>query len=320
MAITEWIGGDGAGTTDWSVAANHSGAAVPVNADESYVLPRPTMYDIAAGLGQSAVTLGLLQVDQGYTKLIGVAPTSGAPTYLAISASILILGISMQSRAPNGSKRVYINTGSNACVASVYNSASAAEDTGRQPIQLLGSHASNVLRQYGGKVAIATADPDETSNWPVIQLASDPAQSPELILGEACQVGTLDMKAGTLLSLDDFSSAVKTYANFRMYGGVATCFGKTAFTNLEIYRSDTKFIRRSDGTIATLKIGGGGEFDGSRETKAIIITNTTLFKDARLNIACGKTGVYTFSNKPTLSGCSQEEVRIITEVGDYVAP
>lgn len=72
MATKTWVGGNGGGTEDYSIAANWSPSGVP-GASDDVVVPPTAAYGITAGLNQSAVSLASFTVERGFTKPIGTS-------------------------------------------------------------------------------------------------------------------------------------------------------------------------------------------------------------------------------------------------------
>ena len=309
MANRIWIGGAGGATTTWSTAANWSPATVPITGDNVYIYGQDTMYDIDAGLDASAVTLAVLQVDQSYTGKIGTASA-----YLQVGATNCIIGLNPLNTVSSGSGRININFGAVQTTMKVFATSQSATSTGVQPVQVLGTHASNALYVMGGLVGVASLTAAEVSTYSTIGLVKAPGSPPDVILGKGVTITTLNMAAGRLLSVDDDVSPTKTYTTFYQSGGTATVFGGTIFTTLSIYNSESKFIRRCTGTITTLNLGNA-TFDGSQDQRALTITSTNLYKGAKLLLNNGKLNSYTFTNGPLTNGCAVQDVTVLTEIG-----
>lgn len=85
MPTNIWIGGATGTETSYSVAANWSLSAVPVNGDD-VIIPTNATYAIAAGLNQSAVSLNSFTVQDGCGIRIGL---DGTPLHITTSSANL---------------------------------------------------------------------------------------------------------------------------------------------------------------------------------------------------------------------------------------
>ena len=157
MAKVYWIGGS---STDWSTAANWSGAAVPVDGDDVFI--ENNAVNIDAGLGQNAIQLNNLTIDQSYTGLIG---TTSA--YLVIGASGDVnIGQKNAAGKGSGSKRIKIDFRDDTPTSPkiiVHNTASSAQESLLPPVRLLTNHASATLTVLSGNVGLAVDNSAETS-------------------------------------------------------------------------------------------------------------------------------------------------------------
>lgn len=133
---------------DWSIAANWSGGAVPVNSDD--VTIPGTAPAITMGLSQSGVTLASLSI-YGDAKLgrpvqnpAGYAEFRG--TELAIGATTVTIN--------STSSLIRLNLGSAQSAVTVMNTGNSSE-RGRAACAIRGTHASNTLDVRKGSVESA---------------------------------------------------------------------------------------------------------------------------------------------------------------------
>jgi hypothetical protein len=137
-----WLDVDG----NWANAANWSLAAAPVNGD-TVIIPSGNK-SITTGLAQSAVTLAALRT---YAAFIGTIEG------LAIGATKYYLGIpSDDGRTAAGCRRLVLNLGSVQSAGIVYSTSDGTLDTGKPPVRIKGTHASNTLNILGGRVGVGT--------------------------------------------------------------------------------------------------------------------------------------------------------------------
>lgn len=293
-----WLGGTVGNTTNYGTAANWDASGVPVATDSAFIQGRPTMYDIDAGLNQSAVALALFQHYQSYTGKIGTS----AGAYLQVRAAQALLGYPDGPLAGAGSPRLMVDFGSAAATRlQIFNASQQSTDSPMRPTRILGTHADNELIHYGGSVSIA-ALPLETAQWPLIQLMAQPPnigsgiqQLPDLLIGIGCAVGDVVINAGRFQSVDVESGTPKTFTSIKMFGGQSFIYGASIITLLELLNEAALFERHSVGTIAQLTIRGGGTFDSSRDPRAITITNATWYADSIIDLRNGQAN-HVFTN------------------------
>ena len=291
---------------DWNVAANWSGATVPVGGDT--VIIKDTDVDILWNLDQSAVTLAALYIHQSFTGKIGldrtVFPTShdgetldttGPYTeyrdcYLKISATIYQHGINLSpSSNLTGSPRCLINLGSNASTIEVFNVGTPSEE-GRPALRLLNVHASSLLyvRYAPGGVGLAVDAPGEVSTVSVVSI-SDTSDDSRVFAGPGCTITTWSQQGGT-----NILQAAATVTTVTVNGGTlqsegdytittANCNGGTFYSNQ---------IKTGGNAITTANVRGGtlnglqsnqartwatvNFFTGSVQRDGSVVTITTL--------------------------------------------
>lgn len=261
MATVYWVGATG--SQPWSTGANWSTGSAPANGDAVYILSGSS--DINSGLSQSAVTVASLTIGNGFTGTIGTASA-----YLAISATILNIGTPpSDGTLGGGSRRIKIDTGTNATTASVLNSSVASTDSPLPSVCLKGIHASNVLYVLGGLVGVGVLTPLEASTFPTIGVSGGRLQIGGAVLWTTLtQDGTrsnLTVGCGQSTStLTVLAGACTTTGVFTLQDIIAT--GGTLALN----------HRASSGVSATNFTLNGGKVDVGGNPAAINFTNSTL--------------------------------------------
>ena len=276
MANKLWLGTDAGNEGDWGTAANWSPSGVPTAADD--VILANSSQSVTGGLDQSAVALTSITIDQSYTGLIGTEST-----FLQVRASTAVIGQVRSSVGTlTGSKRLNLDFGSaGACDIQVYNTASRAQDTNRQPCRIIGSHASHTLTVYSGSVAVSD-DSDDTS-----QLSSVTNSGSSITIGEGVTLATLTQASGNIKTQSSITTVV-------VKGGVLNFYDSTSASTITTCTvQDTGILNHyASGTITTLNCNGGST-DLTKSQKAKTVTNLNLQAEATLAI---DTSVVTLTN------------------------
>src|SRR5574341_249468 len=144
------------GPNHWDNVDNWDASGVPVSTDDVYI--QNSSVDILYGLAQSAVTLTSLHIAANYTGKIGLPDvnTGSTASYyeyrakrLAISATTVQKGKGLG----NGSGRITLDVGANACTLNVFMTATPTE-TGLESILWKGTNAGNAVNVYKGSLGI----------------------------------------------------------------------------------------------------------------------------------------------------------------------
>jgi len=222
-----WVGDDSGNEGDWSVAANWSPSGVPVATDHVRI-PASSSEDITAGLNQSAVALGDVIVEKGYTGTIG---TSAG--YLQIDPNRFQF---------EGTGESYIDLGSAAIDVLILDTATAPA-TGQHGLYLKGS-AIAILSVLDGDVAVAGLH-GETATVTTARTVGDRAK---LTLGAGVTLTNLDTVKGE-------ATLRCACTTIDVLGGQLTTEEVGAITTLNV-RDGTAYPN-STGTITTLNLHGG---------------------------------------------------------------
>ncbi len=248
------------GPNVWSVAANWSGGAVPIAADD--VIFENSDVDVLYGLDQSAVTLATLTFWSTYTGKVGLLPWNGSyyeyrDTYLKVSSTLLTVGDGTGA----GSGQIRLNLGTVTCTAVVRGTGSPAT-AGLPALLLTGSNASNTLLVTQGSVGLAL-EASSTAQFPTLNIGYEtgPASDVNLTAGTGCTLTTVNQLGGVSL----FQSAITTLT---VEGGTCT-LQAGAVTTLTV-RGGATVYDNSTGTITTATVGAASLiFDQDMRAKTI---------------------------------------------------
>jgi len=142
------------GPNHWDNTANWSTATVPVAADDVTV-DRPV--SILYGLGQSAVTLASLTVTPRFSSSAQIGlpfrNAGGFEEFLATELAISATTVTIDTQ----SRLIKLNLGSVQSTITVYRTGSSSE-TGRNALQIRGTHASNSIQIIGSTPNATAAD------------------------------------------------------------------------------------------------------------------------------------------------------------------
>ncbi len=170
---------------DWSIAANWSAGAVPVNSD-NVTIPA-TAPNITQGLSQSAVTVASLTI-LGNVKL--GRPVQNPAGYAEYRGTELAIGAT--TCTINGaSSLIRLNFGSVQTAVTVHGSGNSSEQ-GRAAIMLRGTHASNTLDVRKGNVSSAM-EVGQSATWATIYQSGG-----SLDLSENCTLTNLTRTGGDI--------------------------------------------------------------------------------------------------------------------------
>lgn len=288
-----------AGPSFWS-ANNFDTGSLPVNGDSVYLFNTDT--DVLYNLGQSAVTLAVLDVSLSYEGNIGNPEwnTSGSrpyledrDNYLAISATLARLG----TGSGNGGGHWNLNFGTNATTCYVYGSGSS-DDRNYFPIRLKGVHATNSLIVLGGEVDVAPFYND-TATFPTIRVSgsgrvrcgAQVTMTTVEVLGSGSFSGYFIANSITTLTMRDNARVLIDGTN-----------AGTTITTANVYSGRLDY--RAKGTIATLTLGPQAVFDATNCPEGVTITNCTRSAGSTILDPNKK---ITFTNPITYSNCGVED-------------
>lgn len=284
------------GPNDWSVAANWSGGAVPVNSDNVRI--ENSNVDILYGLAQSSVTLATLYVGASFTGKIGLPRWTGTyfeyrNQFLAIGATTVTIGRGSGA----GSGRIKLDAGSVQTAVSVYGSGSRLE-TDVPALLWKGTHASNAVEVLKGDVGVALFS-GETSTIASLLVAHEgnPTGDATLWAGSGLTLTTLNMGGGNVALEAGLTTITKTSGTLTLRAGNVTTVnhygGFLAYTGT--------------GTITTYNGTEGSEINFTQDLSGRTITTTNLFKGARF---VDSFATVTLTNGIVVTRCRLEDVFI----------
>lgn len=292
------------GPNHWDATGNWSGGAIPVDTDD--IVFSNSSIDCLYGISQSSIDLASLKIEQSYTGKIGLADHNGL--YPEYRTKDLTLGtvtlLEIGKGIGNGSQRIRLDVGSNACTLNMLNSGSSSE-AGAEPVLWKGTHASNVVNVSKGQLGIATR-PGETATVATLRVGylSNQAGDSTVRCGAGTTLTTIEQAGGRL----EINSAVTTLG---ITGGDCVFNGSAAMTTLNA--DGGKVHYRSSGTLTTANVGDDAELDFSQDMRDRTVTNCTLSSDAKL---ADPFGTVTFTNPMTLNRCGLKDVDL--DLGTHI--
>jgi hypothetical protein len=252
------------------IAENFSGGALP-GADTVILTGLSQEQSFKWGLDQNAVTLTALEIRADCEAEIGLPEFNidGTLYYeyreldLKISATTLKIG----EGNGNGSRRIQINLGTNACSATVFKTSNNKADPDQAPIHLSGSHASNNLQVLAGEVDLAMR-PGTTAQWPVII-----ASGGSIRCGSGCTLGGTLEAAGS--SSFETRTAITTLRT--RDSGTVTHIGSANITTADIQGGPLEIIATGTLTIATLNGYSGKVLDLTQCDSLVTVTDMNVY-------------------------------------------
>jgi len=287
-----------AGPNDWNTAANWTGAAVPVGADDVDFDGAIGTSDVSYGLDQSAITLGLLTVSASYSGKIGQANASLQLESATTGASIGRRGTGDNDQA---SARININFtgGSNPTDVIVHQTRDRSADAGLPAARLVLGNASSTLRVLGGDVGLGVSTPGETTNCDELNVSAG-----TVFIGTGATIGNrITVSGGRLTNLG--SASPETIVT----GGTYVALGSGTHTTLEVQGGKCEYL--SDGTITTLDVSG--EWTTAQDPRAKIVSNAILRSGGSIRANTGNPLSVTWSNGIDLEQSSLTDVTL--EIG-----
>ena len=183
--------------------------------------------------------------------------------FLHIGATSWRIGAPSQSGASsNGSTRLKINFGTIQFAGTVINTGSTSSDSGLEPLQIKGTHSSNILNVQAGRVGVATTRAGDATTLSELNITGGTVNC-----GSGCTLTTIN-SAG-YLTINSGATTINVTG-----GTFAANHGDYAITTLNIRNATaTVNVRKSSGaTIATCRVYSGGTLDLSGNEGNITIT------------------------------------------------
>lgn len=302
MATKLW---NSTSSTDWGTAGNWSPSGVPATGDT--VILANSSVNIDTTLNQSAVTLAALYIYQSYTGAIGTS----AGVALQVGATLCRIGDPANSATtPGGAGRIILDFGSVQTTCIIVNTSSASTDAAFAPVSLKGTHASNKLIVYGGRVESANRLPTDAATWAEVDVQAQAGVSaPMVYLASGCTLTALNQSAGTLT----INSAATTIVQS---AGTLTTQGSGAITT--VTAGGTANLN-STGTITTANAIGGGTANFSGDSQAKTVTTLKAYAGCTIKLDNGVKNSITLTNPLALQNCRLSDITLVTWINNTVA-
>ncbi|MBA2116784.1 hypothetical protein [Bremerella alba] len=278
IGITSLVSPTGPG--HWDNAQNWSTGSVPADGDTVILeaSDRPMLY----GLDQSSVTLDALIIRASFVGSIGLPQVNQAgyleyrDTHLQIGASDVRIGEGLG----NGSERIRLDLGSVQTDVVIANSATPVR-LGEYAIELLGTHASNVLRVYRGSVSSAQYA-GQSAVWGTLQVgyADDPIGDVQLLMGDDATLGDVVVHGGLVTC---FANAGSDITSMRITAGSVTLGGTDGLSQLDI--EGGSLFYQTTGTLGgNAVVGGSGTLSFQGDLRSKTVTNAITCQADAANV------------------------------------
>lgn len=250
---------------DWSIAANWSGGAVPVNSDTVVIDGLTSNSSILYGLDQSAVTLAGISIINGYSGLIGL-PEFVSSTYREWRETDLTIACtSLSVDSTSGRLKIDVLTSS---AAIIVNATGSPETTGVPAMLFACGSGPTSVTVTGGSVGIGQRS-GQTAVVPILNVTAG-----DVYCGTGATLTTIKKFGGSLYVQSNTTSLVQQ-------GGITYLRGTSAHTAITNSK-DAVVSYESSGT-CTAYTGNDTSlitFDGRYVARTL--TNGTFNDAARL--------------------------------------
>lgn len=263
------------------VAANFVGAALPTNGDTLVIQDSSSSlnYSLSA---LSAVTVDLLNIladfsEGGEIGLPYFNRSNSGGTYYEYRGTYLQIGateVKIGDGNGQGSGLIKLNLGSVQTSIQVFKTGQPS-DQDYGAVQLIGTHASNVLRVFGGSVDVAMG-PGEVATFLTITASGGVVR-----LGGGCTLTTVESDGNAVVEVRSAATTLQTQGS-----GIIRKIGSGAVGTIDVGGGTVEYS--AAGTITTLTVRAGKTFDASRLTASVTITNSTCYAGSRILDPNGK--------------------------------
>jgi len=271
---------------DWNDAVNYSTAALPVDADDLVLdagANNGALWNAGSLSGVALTSLTVLngfELDGGLSDLDddGEQYSQYRPTYLAIGVTTVTIGDTTGLGV--GSGLFKLNTGTGQTLVNVFVTGQPRESL-TPAFVWKGTHAANVFNLNAGSVGVALLGGE------VATIATLRISDGTMVCGAGVTLGTITQTGGALDTVSAITAKVQN-------SGVHT-HREGAITTLTVRGGAIAYL--SAGTITTLTLYGA--FDAGNDSRAMTITNCTMYPGAVLSDQFGR---ITFSNPISTPG------------------
>ena len=286
MATKVWLGNDSGNEGDYGTAANWSPSGVPIAGDD--VIFANSSQNVTASLDQSAVALSSIVFDQSFTGRIGTTDDD----FLQIAASTAIIGQSRTNTGTlTGSTALNLDFGSStACDIQVYNTASTARDSNRDPLRIRAANASTNVTVYGGRLSISDDSSDSSTigtlrvSGGFVRVGANVTQTTVTqsagVTHIQSDITTLTVKGGTCNVYDSTTTTEITTLTVED-AGVLNHYASGTITTANCNGGNTRFnVTEKSKTITTLNLQIGANV--SLDTNNVTLTNDVILQSGQI--------------------------------------
>lgn len=229
------------GPNYWTDTDNWAEGSVPTTGDD-VVIDRPI--SILYGLDNNGDTLASMTISELFTSsaYIGL-PFRNSNGYEEYREDYLKVSITtLNCFAKSG--RIKINVGTAQTTVNVYGTGATVE-TDRMALQLLGTHASNVVNFYAGSAGIAS-NRGEASTVATLRQTNG-----TLVCGDSATLTTVVKTAGTLTVASSTTSLLNEAGTLAIRGGTQTALTIIDGTGALTGATAVTTLRQSGGTVTS---------------------------------------------------------------------
>lgn len=291
-----------AGPHHWDTAANWEPSGVPGAGDDVLAV---NDVDILYGLDQSSAgTLASVTWMQHATARLGLPERSGGgyaeyrDTHLKINVSAVNVGVGAHPEMGLGTGRFKINCLATQTVVTVLHLAAATEVNAMGAMSLVGTHASNVLNAFAGRIAVGLAGATTISLLRV-GAASGHATGALVFVDAKTTLGTVALRDGVLLTAAAPTTLVQTGGEWHHSAVSGT------ITTASLWGGSARYL--SGQPITTLHVGRAGILDCSRVTRARTIANGNVYAGGTIH---DPQGSIAWTNPVALVGCDMTSATV----------
>jgi len=270
MANKVWWGAESGSENSWGVAANWFPAGVPAAGEDVQI---PAGSAAITGSDTSAVTLGAVRIDRGYTGAIG-SYTAGEPTWLTLDCAKFEF-------AGTGTSYIKFDNAASSPIDGTITTTAAPSVSGVYGLYLCGSSWSN-LTFSGGYTAVSCFDSDASNTIVTARAATGAVVK----LGRLVTAQNID-NAGTMEK-----HGAQQIVSLVQRNGVLRTVGTAAITTLEL--KGGIWIHENTGTVTTVTQRGGTWDQRAGQTAGRDVSTFNYYAGAVLrdeNVTIGATNL-----------------------------
>lgn len=293
----------GTGPHTFSDADNWDGG-VPTDGD-NIVFDHRAANSLKYGISQASVTPASITVTSGFPSnleigLPDVNKTNPNYPFNEVLPTALALGDASDAQATvikidTSARRVRLDSGDSQATLNVLSTGTRV-DPNVPALTWNGTHASNVVNVSKGDVGIATdaGDSATVATLRVGYITSQESDS-KVTCGSGTTLTTISQTGGELSINSNVTTVTVNGGKFSTNAGTVTTL--TIDSGTAYYRSS--------GTLTNLIVGDGGTFDCRQDMQSRTVTNTSVFKGARIY---DPNGTVTWTNGIDFQRCEPRDM------------